>query len=28
MAKAMASGAYRDNGDFVTAEAYLRDAYL
>ena len=28
MVKAMASGAYRDNGDFTTAEAYLRDAYL
>jgi tetratricopeptide (TPR) repeat protein len=28
MGKAMAAGAYRDMGDYVTADAYLRDAFL
>jgi len=28
MTKAMAAGAYRDLGDFDTADKYLKDAYL
>ena len=28
MCKAMAAGAYRDSGDYVTADLYLKDAYL
>ena len=28
MAKAMAAGAYRDNGDYDTADNYLKDAYV
>lgn len=28
MAKAMAAGAYRDAGNFETADAYLKDAYV
>ena len=28
MAKAMAAGAYRDAGQFDTADAYLKDAYV
>ena len=28
MCKAMAAGAYRDSGDYDTADLYLKDAYL
>ena len=28
MAKAMAAGAYRDCGQYETADLYLKDAYL
>ena len=28
MCKAMAAGAYRDSGDYVKADLYLKDAYL